>query len=302
MEMTNNTNTVKTAVVIGKFDGVHKGHQALLDIARRSCAKDSLVPIAFTFSSAGDTSRILADTDKAQILEDNGMSAVYIQPLSEEFKNTSPEEFISFLKSNFSAAHVIVGFNFRFGKNRSGDAQTMVEICKSCGINVTVAEPVMYEGSPISSTRVRSEIIDGNVDKAYEMMGRPFCVTASVIGGKQLGRTIGFPTANLDTDDFSITPANGVYATAVKVQSETYPAITNIGVNPTVDSDGKIKAETYIIDFDGDLYGKEITVEFLERIRREKTFLNIQSLAEQLNADCEKALQIFKKHIDKQEK
>lgn len=293
MDTLNTKPSIGTAVVIGKFDGVHRGHQALLDIAVKSAAGDGLVPIAFTFTSKDDKGNITTESRKVQLLEDGGMGAVFVQPFTDNFKATTPVEFVEILKKDFNARHIIIGFNFRFGKDRCGDADTMAEICKTAGVKLTVAEPVMYEGAPISSTRIKSELFVGKAEKASEMLGRPFAVTARVIDGKKFGRTIGFPTANIDTSHCSILPASGVYATAVTAKGEIFPAITNIGVNPTVDIDGETKAETYIIGFEGDLYGDEITIEFLSRIRDERIFDDIEALKKQLALDKEKAVGAF---------
>lgn len=295
METSNTRQVTGTAVVIGKFDGVHKGHQALLDIARESAVKDGLVPIAFTFTSKCEKGNITDDSHKAQLLEEGGIGAVFVQSLSQSFKATTPDGFVDILKNDFNARHIIIGFNFRFGKDRCGDAGTMAEICAKSGVKLTVAEPVIYENEPISSTRIKSALALGEVSKATAMLGRPFSVTAKVIGGKRLGRTIGFPTANIDTTECSLLPASGVYATSVRAAGSIYPAITNIGVNPTVDSDGATKSETYIIGFEGDLYGDIITIEFSAKLRDEKTFEDIDCLADQLREDCKASKEIFEK-------
>lgn len=293
MDISNTRQITSTAVVIGKFDGVHKGHQALLDIARESSLRDGLVPIAFAFTSRCEQESITKESLKAQLLEDGGMCGVYSQPLSESFKSTTPEEFVDILIRDFNARHIIIGFNFRFGKDRCGNVDTMADICGKAGIKLSVADPVMYEGESISSTRIKSALASGEVTKAADMLGRPYSMTAKVIEGKKLGRTIGFPTANIDTTECSMLPASGVYATAVTAEGTRYPAITNIGVNPTVDDDGDTKAETYILGFEGDLYGRDITIEFLARIRDEKTFEDIEALKKQLALDKEKAAQVF---------
>ncbi len=284
----------KCAVVIGKFDGVHKGHQKLLSLAEEICRREAIASVAYTFCSENDTSRIIPDAKKAEILASSGIDALYIQSLDEAFKNTSPEQFVEILKNDFSASYVIVGFNFRFGKDRCGNADTMKELCRKAGINAIVAEPVLFSGKTISSTRIRAEIKSGNMENVHAMMGRRFSVTAAVIQGKQLGRDMGFPTANIETDGISLLPKSGVYATAVHMGSAVYAGVTNIGTNPTVDNDGKTKCETHIVGFSDDLYGKEITIEFLQFLREEEQFVSIGHLASQLEYDTDNAVKIFK--------
>lgn len=284
----------KSAVIIGKFDGVHKGHLKLLSIAADICKKDGLTPVVYTFSFENHQERILSDAQKLQIFENQGIDAVYTQKFTEEFKNTSPEEFVDILKNRFCAEHIIIGFNFRFGKDRGGDPSTMSELCKDANIKLTVAEPVLFDGKPISSTRIKSEIKSGNMANVYAMTGRYFSLTAPVEEGKQLGRKIGFPTANMKVSDLSLLPKHGVYATKVHTQHGTFPGITNIGSNPTVDCDGATKAETHIIGFSDNLYGSKLTIEFLQYLRDEERFANIKHLAAQLEYDTENAVKIFK--------
>lgn len=295
MEILNNHRfDKKCVVVIGKFDGVHKGHQKLLSIAREICFKEGIASVAYTFPCQNDAGRIISDEKKTEILSQNNIDAIYIQSFDDDFKNTSPEQFVEILRNDFSAAYVIVGFNFRFGKHRCGDADTMKKLCDEADINAIIAEPVLFSGKPISSTRIRTEIEKGNMENVYAMMGRRFSITSTVIQGKQLGRNIGFPTANIETETVALLPKAGVYATAVHTGASVYPAVTNIGVNPTVDNDGKTKCETHMIGFSDQLYGKEISIEFLQFLRDEEQFSNIGHLASQLEYDTQNAVKIFK--------
>lgn len=282
-----------SVVVIGKFDGVHKGHQSLMEIAEKIKVEQKLTVVAYTFENSGEY--ITDDKSKTNLLGKYGADKIYIQPFTDEFKSMSPEAFVKLLKDDFNAKHIVVGFNFRFGKDRSGDACLMEKLCNEMGMGITVAEPVMFESEPVSSTRIRTLIKDGYMDSVNIMMGRPFSVTAKILHGKMLGREMGFPTANMDMGDFSIVPKNAVYATSVEIDGKTYPAITNIGSNPTVDIDNRIKAETHIIGFNGNLYGKSITVEFLKILRGETKFESTEELKKQLSSDKEEAVRIYKK-------
>ncbi|MBQ6998682.1 MAG: bifunctional riboflavin kinase/FAD synthetase [Clostridia bacterium] len=293
MILQNRKFSMPSAVVIGKFDGVHKGHQHLLELALDICEIKNLAPLAYTFPSGRYA--ITDDDEKNNLLYQNGIENIYCQPFTDEFKATTPEEFVRILKNDFSAKHVIVGFNFRFGKDRAGDASQMEQLCKKEGIGVTIAEPVLFENEPISSTRIRESIKNGDVKSAHLMTGRFFGITSEVMQGKKLGREMGFPTINMSTENIFLLPQVGVYATKVEIDGKTYPAITNIGANPTVDSDNKIKAETHIIGFGGDLYGKCITVKFIEKLRVEKAFKNIDELKKQISADKEETVRVFGK-------
>lgn len=279
------------AVVIGKFDGVHTGHKRLLDIATSVCERENLIPVAYTFESRGDC--IVTEEEKIGILSENGINAVFVQPFTDEFKNTTPEEFVNILINDFNAKHIIIGFNFRFGKGRCGSAEDMVSLCESAGIGVTVAEPVIFDGEPVSSTRIRDSIRKGDIASANTMLGRQFSISGVIVRGKQLGRKMGFPTANIDTAGIAVLPEKGVYATVVN----SSPAITNIGFNPTVDTDEKIKAETYIMGDNIPDYGDIITVNFLEKIRDERTFANIEELKNQLEKDKQKSIEIYEKSV-----
>lgn len=282
-----------SAVVIGKFDGVHKGHQQLLSIAKDICKKENLTPLAYTFPSFGEC--ITDDTQKAHLFKNYGIDNIYVQQLNDEFKNTSPKDFVRILTEDLNAKHVIVGFNFRFGKDRCADAYLMEKLCAETGIKCTIAQPVIFENEPISSTRIREEIKKGNITDANVMLGRNFEIYGKVIHGKKLGRTIDFPTANIDAKYIPLLPDAGVYATTVKQNGNIYPAITNIGSNPTVDHDDKIKVETNIIGFDGNLYDTEIYISFSEKLRNECTFNNIDELKKQLSQDKENSIEIFKR-------
>ena len=277
------------AVVIGKFDGVHTGHKRLLDIATKVCESENLTPVAYTFESRGDC--IINENEKIRLLSENGINAIFVQPFTEEFKNTTPEEFVNILINDFNAKHIIIGFNFRFGQGRCGSAEDMVSLCESAGIGVSVAEPVIYENETVSSTRIRDSIRKGDIPSANDMLGRMFSISGNVVHGKQLGRKMGFPTANIDTADISVLPEKGVYATVVN----SSPAITNIGFNPTVDTDGTVKAETHIMGDNVPDYGDIITIHFLEKIRDEKTFSDIEELKSQLEKDKKTAIEIYEK-------
>ncbi len=281
----------KTAVVIGKFDGVHKGHQQLLSFACGMGTARGAVPVAYTFESTGES--ILSNSSKLELLSAHGMEAVYIQPFTEEFRQTSPEDFVSILKNDFNAEHVIVGFNFRFGKDRAGDAHMMAKLCHGLGMACTIASPVLYNGEAVSSTRIRSEIRNGNMEAASAMLGRDFFVTSTVSQGKRLGRGLGFPTANIIADSLSLLPKKGVYASWVEIDGMKHCSVTNVGHNPTVSNSGKTMIETHIINYSGDIYGKELAVHFARFLRDEQKFSSLDELKNQIKLDTKNAVNII---------
>lgn len=279
-----------SAVIIGKFDGVHKGHRKLISDAAKICREDGLSLLAYTFGG----SSLTTEAEKLALLTECCVENIYIQPLDSGFKNTSPEEFIRILKEDLCARCVAVGFNFRFGKDRCADAEDMKKLCKNAGITAHIAPPVTENGELVSSTRIRAEISSGKVAEAAVMLGRPYSVTAQVGSGKHLGRKIGMPTANLRLPPKILLPKTGVYACIADTPFGRYSAVTNIGDNPTVDTDGKIKAEAHIMDFDENLYGEEITLRFLEYVRGEKKFDSLAELQAQVERDKQKTKEIVK--------
>lgn len=281
----------KTVVAIGKFDGVHQGHKELLITASDLAAKSGLVSVGFVITNS--RSNILTSSAKReQIIKSFGIEKVVIQDLSPDFMNMSATEFVDkILIKNLCCAHVVVGYNFRFAKGRSADASVLETICRNKGISCTVIPEVVCHTSigtlTASSTNVRDCLSKGDVKTASELLGRPYSISGEVVSGKKLGRTLDFPTANIDVSCRFLLPKNGVYATKTHVNNKTYLSVTNIGDNPTVNEKGNITVETNILRFSGNIYGKNICVEFIERIRDEKKFDSLDELKAQIHKDAE---------------
>ena len=221
---------------------------------------------------------------KKRILQNKKIDLVYFQEFNDEFMKLSPEQFIKFLKNKFYVKGIVVGFNYRFGYKNMGDTKLLKELANKYDYELIVMPPCLYEDRIISSTAIRKELLEGNVEEANKMLGRPYMLEGEVIHGRQIGRTIGFPTANLEYNKKSLLPKEGVYFTTVFVNNNIYKGITNIGNNPTVNG-VKITVETYILDFDFDIYGKDIKVFFIKRIRDMHKFKDINALKEQLEID-----------------
>ena len=292
----------KRAVALGSFDGLHKGHKAVLACAL-SYGERGLVPCALLFASHP----LLSLTGKApeEILQpavrDRILSAVGVEEKFADFRevrNMSPSEFFEeILLGELDAGALCCGENYRFGARGSGDVAALGELCEKHGIPLSVAETVTQGGEPVSSTRIRNAIKEGNISLANEMLGRPFGYEALVRHGYRRGHLIGAPTINQYFDKGFIVPKLGVYASCVKLEGKRYTGVTNIGLRPSFEDDD-LRSETCILGFDGDLYGEYVEVELLEYLREEKKFSDMEQLKAQIAKDAEKAALIFEKRGD----
>ena len=233
---------------------------------------------------------LMNNESKEEVLEALGVDLIYFEEFNEEYMKLTPEGFIKYLCEKFKVKGIVVGFNYRFGYKNIGNIEMLKELSTKYSYELYVMEPCNYEDEVISSTRIRNELLNGNVDKAMNMLNRPYCIKGKVVHGKKLGRTIGFPTANLDYSKEALIPKKGVYYTNVQCQGKIYKGITSVGNNPTVNGD-KLTIETYILDFNNDLYGHNIKVYFIKKIRDEKKFNSIDDLVIQLKKDKDYALE-----------
>lgn len=282
---------IQSVVALGFFDGVHIAHQKIISRAVNYAKENNLSPLALTFDdsplkllSDKSVSYITTNLQKKEIINSLGAD-VHFLPLNEDLLNMSPEEFIKeILVEKFNIKYAVCGYNYRFGKNGSGDTNMLISLGKQFGFNVEVCDCVESGGESISSSRIRKLISDGNIKEANLLLGRNFYVSGTVCEGKHLGRTIGFPTANVFFNDDVIIPKNGVYKTIAVVGEKSFTAITNTGINPTVGGE-KLRTETYIPSLYENLYGKEIRIEFVDFIRPEIKFESIEHLKNQISKD-----------------
>ena len=294
-----------SAVALGIFDGVHLGHRQLLleTIARRDkLIADGQDAIAIVWSLFEQPNKQIGEgiplhltslEEKLGLFAEAGIDYAILEHF-EDIRNTSPEDFVSgTLVQKLGAKSAVCGFNFRFGKNGAGDADTLLRLMRCNGGDVTVVPAVSAGGGIVSSSRIRSLIEKGETEEAAELLGRPFSVSLPVVHGKQLGRTLGVPTINQNFPEGHIIPRTGIYASTVSVGGDTLPAITNVGCRPTFDGDGRINCETHIINYSGLLYGETVRVCFYKRLREEMHFSVPEELTEQIKRDAAAACEYF---------
>jgi len=292
----------KQTVVLGNFDGVHLGHQQLLAMGRQIANGMGEELTVFTFYPQiqtvlqPDFAYLLTEKEKEQRFKAIGVDHIVTIPFDENISHMSPEQFVTeILVEKLHASHVVVGFNYTFGYRGSGNTDLLIELCEQHQIVVAVMDAYQLHEEIISSTAVRQALKQGNINYANEMLGYYYHLCGQVVHGNEIGRTIGFPTANLALQDNLFIPGNGVYAVKVDIQGEAYRGILNIGVRPTVDKNLAQTIEVHILDFDKDIYGESICVEFIQFLRSETKFADLEELKVQLMQDKEKTKQLFYK-------
>ena len=283
----------ESVVMLGKFDGVHLGHQTLIkkgvEIAKEKC----LSPIVYTFE--GKTNECLTtDNEKVNIFESLGAEYIVFEKFTDEFKSITPQDFVkNILVGTLNAKHIVVGFNYRFGKGASGDTEFLKKLCDEQEIGLTVIEPFEINSNLVSSTIIRTLIRNGDVKTASRYLGRNYTLSGVTSVGKGLGHTLGFATANLLGDFLKVLPKRGVYVTKTYLNGKAYMSMTNVGINPTVEDGRTPKIETHLINFSDEIYGENIGVEFVDFIRDEKKFDSVGDLKSQLETDRDYVIKYF---------
>ena len=288
---------VQTAVTIGKFDGVHLGHRKLLEAVLQE-KENGYSSCVVSFSTPVDNERsvIYTKEEKRKLCKAMGVEVLAEYPFSEAIKEMSGEDFINeILCGRLQAKVIVVGEDFRFGKGRSGDVALLQELEKQYGYRTVCVPKVEDDQVRISSTGIRSLLVEGKMKEANDLLGRPYAVFGEVLHGKKLGRTLGFPTMNLIPPMEKLLPAYGVYVTKTKVDGQWFDGITNVGLRPTVDMDKQVTVETHLFAYEGDLYGKQVEVQFLEFLRPERKFAEVEQLKSAMNEDFENAKAYLKK-------
>lgn len=281
-----------TAVAIGKFDGFHVGHQKLLKVVMEHRKRGLKVAI-FTFwpspaclFSKEKFKELTTREEKRQIFRQAGVDILVEFPFNEQVAAMSAEDFVEdILVHKMNAKCIVAGDDVSFGYRGAGDAKLLYDLSKDLGYQVEIIQKVSFSGREISSTYVRDVIRQGDMKLATALLGTPFHISGIISHGKQLGRTIGMPTANLYPEDEKLLPPYGVYYVRTKVDGVDYKGICNIGEKPTVTDEKKVSVETYLYHFSGDIYGKEMTVELLEFKRPEQRFADIDALKKQMEKD-----------------
>lgn len=283
-----------SAIALGLFDGVHRGHRAVIKKAV-SCAP-ALTPVVFTFTfddpdqiTKPHYAAILSDTRKREIFASLGVQAVVEPPFS-SFRELSPEDFFQrILREKLNAKAVFCGGDYRFGKNAAGDAALMERFCKEAGIRFETVPSETEGGKPISSTRIRQLLRDGKPEESALLLGERYAIDFPVVHGRQLGRKMGYPTINQLYPSGSLLPKFGVYATLASIDGNDYPGVTNVGIKPTIAGGDTPSAETYLMGYSGDLYGRPVKLSFVSFLRPEKKFASVDELFAQIAADAETA-------------
>lgn len=278
---------------IGNFDGVHPGHRRLFDICRALADELGSSVCALTFDGLEkEGGRLISLSDREVYLSQAGVDTV----LSVDFdsvRNMTPREFVKeYLMKKLSPSAVVCGEDFRFGCGAAGNAATLREVMDEYGVSVHVAETAMLDGAAVSTTRVKSALAQGDAEYAERLLGRRYSFAYPVEEGKHLGRTIGAPTINQRFPEGMFIPKFGVYATVADVFGKLYPSVTNIGIRPTVDDGDAVTAETYIIGYEGDLYGETVRVSLARYLRDEMKFDSVDDLAARIREDAEMALDV----------
>ncbi len=284
----------RPAVTLGNFDGVHIGHQRIFRRVREWASSHGGESIVYTFEPhplkvlAPDRAPgIITDFEtKAALMAEFGLDIVISEPFTIEFSRMSPHQFAKqVIGEGLGARAVFVGHNYRFGSGRGGSTTTLQALGAEIGFTVEVIEAVTVDGSAVSSSVIRGLLTSGEIRRAQALLGRPFTIRGTVIRGEDRGRRLGFPTANLATSQ-DLLPASGVYAARVRRQDQILDGAVNIGTNPTFEG-AELTVEAHLLDFEGDLYGESISLEFVERIREERTFSSPEALVAQIQQDVE---------------
>ncbi len=284
-------------VAIGNFDGVHLGHCKILKkLIEKSKNGTSVVytfrphPF-FVLRPESGLSLLTSYDERSKLIGALGVDVLIEEPFSREFSNHSADDFFNlFLLHQLSAQAIVVGYDFSFGKNRQGHLVALKKFCDEAHVELTVIPPFRVGAEVVSSTQIRNHLRAGEIELANPLLGREFSYCGDVVRGEARGSQIGFPTANLKpgTQGLLLLPS-GVYATRTKVGGQLYPSVTNIGVRPTFETDGGLVIETHLLDVSLDLYGAEITVKFMKRLRDEKKFSGAEELKAQIRRDIEEA-------------
>ena len=284
-------------VALGNFDGVHAGHQALILRAVEKAKERNLKSGVFSFSThpknlfAGENvvKNIIYQEEKAALIEKLGVDYLFNVPFTRTVAQMEPVEFIDdLLVDRMQMKEAFCGFNYRFGYKAAGNPEILRQEGLRKGFHVNEIPPVTIDGDVVSSTLIRGLIKAGEMEECEKYLGRRYSIGGEVVVGNKLGRTIGFPTSNITIDETMVTPPNGVYITYCIYNGHKYPSVTNVGVKPTIGSFKK-NMETHIFDFNKELYGKHIRVEFLKMTRDEVKFSGVEELAAQIVKDCETA-------------
>lgn len=292
----------KRVIALGFFDGVHLGHGALLRCVADRAKELDAIPAAVTFDAhpkqiiLGQGALLLTTpADRADLMRRlYGIREIIVARFDTGLMHMNWREFVTdFLIATHGATHLVAGHDFHFGYMGEGNPERLQKLCAELGIGCDIISPVTVDGITVSSSYIRTLVAQGEMERAAQFLGYPYCLTEQVRHGKKLGSRLGFPTVNLHIPPGSVVPAFGVYAARLWVDGESFAAATNVGVRPTVDDDGTITVEGTLLDFNGSLYGKTVRMEFHHRLRPEQKFENTDALRTQVMCDIETVRNYF---------
>ena len=281
-----------TAVTLGKFDGLHRGHRKLVERIMEHVEREpDLKSVVCFFEMTEfkkmrhlDQKRLMLNEERAIRLE--GRVDYLIEcPFTDDFRQLSPYAFLQMLKEKINVKMIVAGTDFHFGYQRAGSFRELQQYADDLGYEAVIVKKKQYKGEDISSTRIRKEIAEGNMEEANYLLGYSYFLTGPVLHGNEIGRTIGIPTANQRPEEFKLLPPKGVYAVEILAEGKQYDGISNVGCKPTIEGVNPMGVETFLFDYSGNLYGKDIKVSFLKFIRPERKFGSLAELKAQMDRD-----------------
>ena len=294
----------ETLLTVGVFDGIHLGHQRLLTYLRDEARKKNCLSGVVTFKShpravLSPENKLLWLSDmetRTNLLRDLGIDVIVVLPFTPELARLNAQRFVQMLKKYLKMCGLIIGPDFALGRDREGDADKLRLLGQELGFSVQVIPPVIIDGQVVSSSAIRQALTEGDMKKAEKLFGRFFSLSGLVVRGDGRGRTLGFPTANLELGPEQALPSDGVYATIAHVGPELMPSVTSIGVRPTFGG-GERLVEAHIIDYEGELLGQRLTLDLVDKLRDEKRFDTVEELKSQMGRDVEQARRILSERM-----
>jgi len=287
-------------LTIGVFDGVHLGHKYLIAQLKELARQQGLLSGVITFRqhpqevlSPQTKLPFLTDLDqRTKLLKNEGVKAIIPLSFTPELAQLSPGQFLGILKKHLRMRGLVIGSDFALGRNREGNTDTLRRLGQEMGFSVTVVPPMVIDGEVVSSTAIRKALAEGDVKRVQNLVGRPFRLHGRVMAGARRGVELGFPTANLDISPQQALPAEGVYVSRAQIDDQAHPAMTNIGQRPTFGENQRV-VEVYLLDYHGDLYGQELAIDIIERLRDEKKFDTPEQLKKQIAEDVKQGKAIL---------
>ena len=277
-----------TALTIGKFDGFHKGHRLLLQEISDYSAKTGAEAVCYKLEFGGDS--ILSRDEQEKVISGYGISRLCRVEFTPEYADVLAEDFVrDIIHEELGAEYVVVGSDFRFGRDRAGYVNLLEALSDRYGFKVKSFDKIVMDGEIVSSTRIRHLLEEGLVDEASKLLGKEYDLTGTVADGKKLGRSLGYPTLNLQFPENKILPRLGVYSSVTVIGDDTYNSITNVGRRPSVDDGDEVNIETFIYDFNDDIYGREVSVKLTHFLRDERRFESLEALKDQIAIDIDEA-------------